>query len=345
MKSIIRFIVISLITLILASCSNAVPIVAINSPLPMVAPTETSSKQSPTPTPLISERTLTENQIAHEAYENFMREEGQFSEIRESAMEYSFYDIDNDGVDELIGYPGYGAWTYSIYNFFEGNVNELMSIGQAEDGLIIYPEKSAFSFYAGHMGVYYDVFYQLINGKAIIVAEHDSTETHIDDYSISTEEEYTVNDKEVTETAYTEFIKNLCTGKQVKHEDLQWYQWVSTEYSDFYISSVDQSNETETHYFRFDSGANNTTSFRFIIDSDYAKLKNMKITLCDLDFKPVSDTDSFGAFEQMDYECSVSDEGGYYLKVVCEFNKMSKYNDYRDNLDYKVFISDTWYDG
>ena len=349
MKSVLRLIVIIMVSCILVSCSSNVTRDA-----SYYLPSQTTSNKeapvlSPTSTPLITEKPLPDNQMAHNAYEDAMRN-GQLSEIRELAAEYSFYDIDNDGIDELIAYPAYGCDTYWIYSFFEGNINELMGIGQAWNSLTIYPEKSAFSFIGtGHMGHYIDVFYEFKNGRAYVVAEQESYEIYEpygdDDYIlVGTDDLYIVNDKETTEKEYTEFIKILETGKQVKHEDLNWYQWIRSKNLGYDITNkVYQLNETETNYFRFDSSANNIIKFHFNVDPyvpNNTKLQNMKITLYDLNLKPISKTDSFSAFEQMDYKCTISEEGGYYLKVTSEFIK----RDNETNLVYEVFIFDNGID-
>jgi len=335
MKSMIKLIVIILICFILTSCSNTVPTTANNNPLPQVTPVEEASEPSFTPTPLITEKTLTDNQMAHNSYEDAIRYGELFSK-RVYIEQYSFYDIDDDGVDELITFPLYGAYMYYIYSFNDDKANK-MSINEDADIMTIYPAKGVISFTStGRVDSYIDAYYQITNGKAYQVATKDTRVYNDESANYS---KYYVNDNETTEAEFKEFIKALCTGKQVRPEDLQWRQWVGPE--GLHPSYVHQLNETETHYFRFDSNALNSISFRFDVSQDRSKLKSMKITLCDLDLKPISKTDSFGPFEQMDYQCTISEEDGYYLKVVTEFEKSSNCH----SLYYNVFISTTKNDG
>ncbi len=316
-------------------------------------PTATTTEQSTKPTPQNSEKTLTKNQIAHEAYENAMRnnkledlrnlaqEYSYLDDVRNLAQEYSFFDINQDGIDEFISHIDYGARTYVVYAFFNGKINELMAMAHASKSLTILPKNSALSFIGtGQNGYYSDVYYKLTNGKAYIVAEHDFTESCYNNSKRT--DEYKINNKVSTKTKYKNYIEKLETGKHVKHKDLKWARWVNVKSTKYSSTEIQQSNETETHYLRFDSKADSSVGFRFDVADYSAKLENMKITLCNLNFKSISKTDSFDTFKKMDYKCTISTEGGYYLKIISEF-KASNNDDHDDDnpLFYNVSISDS----
>ena len=336
MKSIISFIVIIMIGFILISCSSTAPKVVSNDPSLQVTSTEGASILSRTTTPLIIEEFLKDNQLAHKAYEDAIKD-GELSYMREYIQEYSFYDIDDNGVDELITLPLYGAYMFTVYNFCEGKANNL-GINNDDNEMTIYPENQVISFTSidnGRVGSYTDVYYQIKNEKTYLVAMKENYENDFEGVTY-TKINYYVNDNETTEDKFAEFIKTLCTGKYITYEDMHWCEWVSPEFQQFHPSYVHQIYETEIHCFRFNSNANDSVSFRFEVDKDGAKLQNMEITLCDLDFEPVSMTESFGTFEQMDYQCAIPEEGGYYLKVVTEFEKSTNHH----YLHYDVVISD-----
>jgi len=206
----ILFVTLMLLSSILSACTGE------QKPTSNMLSNATSSAVPP-------ETTVTspENKAAHAAYESALKaNSGPLSIFREIKTPYAYYDIDGNGIDELIVYPGTGAGSYAIFTYAHGQIYQLVTIGQCFYEIQIYPKTRVVFLPNGHMGYYYDSYYQIESTKAVKVAEKSMVQ--IGD-SLNTKNTYCVAGKQVSAETYETYIKALKQGPVVYHCDLDWH--------------------------------------------------------------------------------------------------------------------------
>lgn len=161
-----------------------------------------------------------ESDDIHEQYVRYLRELKE--EWGFEACRYTFYDIDRNGIDELIYDNGYIATTICSYK--DGEVVDL-NYDKYGGNFKIYSDESVVFWSGGHMDNYYDDYFKIVGSKIKTVASKSWTVKHIDDTEVVEECVYKVKGKKVEEAEYKEFIdslneKNVVTNKQLKWEKL-----------------------------------------------------------------------------------------------------------------------------
>ena len=144
---------------------------------------------------------------------NYVEEDGRF------AYKYCFYDIDQNGVDELIVHGSY--YNYSIYTL-KGSKVKGLAWNKYGGGLKIYPAKGLISWTGGHKDNYYIEFFR-IKGNEVKESASQSWRNRL------TEEDvypyhyvYKVNGKKVTKKRYKKYVAALEKKKVIKGKDLKW---------------------------------------------------------------------------------------------------------------------------
>ena len=165
----------------------------------------------------ITTQAASKNDMAHDAYNNAMAS-GEI-DILDGLLPYAYFDIDRDGVDELIIYPGYGFYSYGIYSYRSGKVKEMLVLSQAEGSMRLYPKTKMIYCSGGHMGGYYDDYYKVSKGKATLVA---SRKYFTNNSGRIKKIRYYVKKKAVTKTKYTKYVKTLKKGTKITHNRLKW---------------------------------------------------------------------------------------------------------------------------
>ena len=144
---------------------------------------------------------------------NYVKDDGRF------AYKYCFYDIDQNGVDELIVHGSY--YNYSIYTL-KGSKVEGLAWNKYGGGLKIYPAKGLVSWTGGHNDNYYIEFFRIKGNKVKETASkswrNKLTEEDVYPYHYV----YKVNGKKVTKKRYKKYVAALEKKKVIKGKDLKW---------------------------------------------------------------------------------------------------------------------------
>ena len=144
---------------------------------------------------------------------NYVQDDGRF------AYKYCFYDIDKNGIDELIIHGSY--YNYSIYTL-KGSKVEGLAWNKYGGGLKIYPEKGLVSWTGGHNDNYYIEFFRVKGNKVKETASKSwrnrLTEEDVYPYHYV----YKVNGKKVTKKRYKKYVAALEEMKVTKGKDLKW---------------------------------------------------------------------------------------------------------------------------
>ena len=161
------------------------------------------------------------NNAAHAAYGSAMKIGQAPVQISDNPkIPYAYYDINGDGIDELIQYPGTGADSYDIYTYKNGKIVQLIGIGQSYENLKIYPKTHVVYFPGnGHMGYYYDTYYQLHGAKATVAAEKSWTDATASHPNTTT---FYVKGKAVSREQYMAYTEKLRRGKVVSNKTINW---------------------------------------------------------------------------------------------------------------------------
>lgn len=165
-----------------------------------------------------------QNEKAHEAYKLLMEESNDdINHLRKNGMyanPYVFYDIDGDGIDELIVSGGYYA--YRVFTYQNGKVIDLWTSKYGGIEICIYPDQGVVFFSSGHMNYYADTYIQITESKVEVVAERSWHVEHLSETKIRTENEYTVMGVSVKKSEYEAYVKSLEKEKVVTHNQLEW---------------------------------------------------------------------------------------------------------------------------
>lgn len=161
------------------------------------------------------------NKKAHKAFEKQMDAIKQ--EYSWDKLAYIYKDIDGDKVHELIVFPGFGFWTEGIYDYRNGSVKEVFSVGQG-DITKYYKKSKVIVSDHGHMDVYFRDYYKMSGGDWIKKAYR--IETTVDSNGNFLEKpyyEYYINEKKVSKIKFHEYIKKLKKGKAIGlGYDVKW---------------------------------------------------------------------------------------------------------------------------
>lgn len=188
--------------------------------------------QAEIPAPTFSARELfsgkpgeTENERAHRAYLRALKEnsfEKNPSLYVSEASRYSFYDIDGNGVDELLAVDGFLA--ISIFTYQDGKIIYL-DHEKYGSNFRLYPEKGIIELpYGGHMDHYYAWFIRIDGVKAKHVAEKEWVVHYLDRKGEKTRTTYRYKlfGKRVKKAEYQKYVRALRKTKTVKRKELVW---------------------------------------------------------------------------------------------------------------------------
>lgn len=174
----------------------------------------------------VTSRAMTnKNKKAHTAYKEQLKKDRR--EFSNKKLPYAYRDIDNDKVDELIVYAGYGYCTEIIYDYVDDKIKQVCVIGQGEFTSYYKNKKVIYCAGSGHMGEYYTTYYKYKNGeyKAIAYVKT-NTEDYIDGRTVFLDKPvntYYINDKKVSKSKYKKYTKKLIKGdKEIEFSKIKW---------------------------------------------------------------------------------------------------------------------------
>lgn len=175
-------------------------------------------------TPRKTDRPDVQNENAHQAYLSLMKKENtNINHMdRNGVFEnpYVYYDIDGDGIDELIVTEGYFA--YSVFTYQNGKVIDLWFSKYGGDEILIYPDKGVVFFSSGRMDYYTDTYIQICKSKVKKVAQRFWHVKHLSETKSRIENEYSVMGVSVKKSEYEAYVKSLEKENVVTHNQLKW---------------------------------------------------------------------------------------------------------------------------
>ena len=168
-----------------------------------------------------------QNTIAHRALkQQIIADKRQYCNFGMTTIKYVYADIDGDHVAELITEPGYGYLTQAIYDYQNGNVRRVATVGQGNITKYYPKHKVIYIKNSGHMGVLCDYYYKYVKGtyKMAARAQKDYGNRSYDEKPVKIT--YTVNDKKVTKAEYSAYVKKLIKGEKGKSfSKLKWKRY------------------------------------------------------------------------------------------------------------------------
>lgn len=165
-----------------------------------------------------------QNENAHEAYKLAMKKSNNsINHIGDNGVfqnPYVYYDIDEDGIDELI--VNGGDFAYRVFTYQNGELIDLWSSKYGGDEILLYPDRGVAFFLIGHMDYYTDTYIQIFESKVKKVAEKSWYVNHLSETKSRTENKYIVMGISVSKSKYEEYVKSLEKEKVVTHNQLEW---------------------------------------------------------------------------------------------------------------------------
>ncbi len=160
------------------------------------------------------------NKKAHKAYKKRIRKD-QRKYCPNETLRYAYKDLNGDGIDELITYPGFGACTEILYTYKNGKAKKLISVAQG-DFEKYYKKKKVLCYNGGHMDHYYEEYYKFKGSKLIKKAYLEESVELVGDEPVASAYYY-VNGKSTTEQEYKSYVKQLTKGDKAKpFSKLNW---------------------------------------------------------------------------------------------------------------------------
>lgn len=163
------------------------------------------------------------NEKAHKAYQVALSgvERDGNGPLISDVDQIAFYDIDGNGVDELLakgGYLGLVIYTY------EGGEIKYLTHEKYGSSIKIYPEERVFILKNGHMDNYYNTYYRIKGKKCKVIAEKSWQVHFLNRKGTKTRTTYLYEKKrkKVSKTEYQKFVKSLKKGKCIKGKELDW---------------------------------------------------------------------------------------------------------------------------
>ena len=168
-----------------------------------------------------------QNIIAQQALKKqLIADKRQYCKWGRNQIKYAYADVDGDNVLELITEPGYGYLTQAIYDYQNGNVRRVATVGQGNFTKYYPKHKVIYIKNSGHMGVLCDYYYKYVKGtyKMAARAQKDYGNRSYDEKPVKIT--YTVNDKKVTKAEYSAYVKKLIKGEKGKSfSKLKWKRY------------------------------------------------------------------------------------------------------------------------
>lgn len=203
-------------------------------PTPVLSPEERTAALEEQPE-VIEAITVGESQVAlrqneqeHKAYIQALKE-NDYDKTPELCMAdpscYAFYDIDGNGVDELIVCDGYFAICLFTYQDEKVLSSPVVYLSHEKYGgrFRLYPEKKMIELPdGGHMDHYYGRFIRVNGTKVKCVAEKDWTVHYLSDTETKTTYKYKISGKRVTKEKYQKYVREIKATKMVKRKELKW---------------------------------------------------------------------------------------------------------------------------
>lgn len=185
---------------------------------------KTNNLKNTQSTPLPSQTPLDKNDDIHDIYIDEMKKEenglNHFSNGKFSRS-YSFFDIDKNGIDELIISGGY--YSYSIYTYCEG---ELILLGVNKYGgesIKIYPDNGIIFWAGGHSDQYFEEYIKISGDTAVLIAEKSWEVKLTDNSQRKINQKFKMKDKSVNKIEFKKYIKKIKKKKVFTHKELEWH--------------------------------------------------------------------------------------------------------------------------
>lgn len=160
-----------------------------------------------------------ENDLAHKEYAKYIKEktiDTQNNGYDPEFKEYAFFDIDGNGVDELIT-SGNVSNNYAIYTYSGGEIIDLLRAADVE----IYSDSQCVFSKVGRFDIHSNLYSKIDGKKCETVAEEIYIYTHENDTDI-TSYEYKVMGKTVEKDEYEEYVNSITKGSVVTEQELYW---------------------------------------------------------------------------------------------------------------------------
>ena len=146
---------------------------------------------------------------------NYVKGNGKF------AYKYCFYDIDKNGIDELIVQGDY--YNYAIYTL-NGDKVEGLAWNKYGGNLKIYPTKGIFCWEGGHNNSEYIEYIGIKDTQAKEAASKSWLYKFTEDSMHPYHYVYKINGKKVTKKKYQKYVDALKKEKAITASKLKWRQ-------------------------------------------------------------------------------------------------------------------------
>ncbi|MCH5252900.1 MAG: hypothetical protein J1F22_07990 [Lachnospiraceae bacterium] len=168
------------------------------------------------------------NEIIHEQYIKAMIESATNNDIMnyigsdgKFTYPYAFYDIDRNGIDELIISGSY--YNYSIYTCQNEEVVGL-NWNKYGGNLKIYPEEGIVFWTGGHKDYYYETYFKISEATVKEVAEKSWHVKLTENSQTVDKSKYKIMNKSVKKSEYKKYIASLQEKEIITHKQLKWYR-------------------------------------------------------------------------------------------------------------------------
>ncbi|MCI8648352.1 MAG: hypothetical protein HFE76_16520 [Firmicutes bacterium] len=165
----------------------------------------------------------TPNSKAHKAYVNQIKKDKK-KYCSGEKLQYAYKDLNGDGIDELITYPGFGYCMEILYTYTNGKVKKLKELGQREFEKY-YLKNKVLRSSGGHMD-HYDTTYYKFQGSRLVKKAYQTETISIKKGNPVVTHKYYINGKKVSKSKYKAYVKKLTKGDKAKSfSKLNWKKY------------------------------------------------------------------------------------------------------------------------
>lgn len=275
------------------------------------------------------------NAKAHAAFEKYVWTKLVSNQF-DSAYPYehvpvAFFDIDKDGIDEMLTYmesPAYPA--YTIYSYRKGKVKVAGGEAQVTE-LNIYPKTHVVSMSSkGSDNWYGESTYKVSAGKSVYLAARN---WRFNDNGAIVERTYYIKNKKVSKAKYSKYAKSLKKGKKTTRSSLVWHYFAPSLSTGHRINDW-PSQKTKTYYVKFKAPTGiNSLVFELNLLTDvkdglpYAPTTSKaKIRLYDSNNKAIGKAYTVTGQKGLDYRKYKLKGNKYYYFKITTYNKKTAGN-------------------
>ncbi len=272
----------------------------------------------------------TKNAKAHVAYTKWHMKNWNKSAADNGTLAVCYFDINKDGVDEMIANYESDVNGYVVYTYYKGKMKKLDTFAGSSSGSLSFWQAKGILVSTSNTAGFAEHYYKMSSSKLTLLARCSYRNGAIDGPPY----QYEINGKETTKLEYDVYVKALKKGKKVnlatlsehyaagkKQEPLGIVDYVSKRVATYYIAVTGDKFKSKDKFY-LAKNVNIVNSGLFVSPNNYTK--KATFTLCNSKKKAISKPVSVsGDMPWKEVSYNLVKDRVYYFKIKTINNQYS----------------------